>query len=370
MSFPWLSSSESVLFQAPVNWKNEPGVLFITSFKLVWCALDESIAAAAVHPRIRIPFGDIKAQKVSPAHKAKVQLQIVYCHEEKPPETFHFYSLEAMQERNSAKELLQQLLPKFRSRPETPIGVPEEIKQRARILSLDKNLQQLHKELVVQGPISEEEFWALRKELGMTNKTNPLETCTDGQTLKQQKGVSSAFLSDVRPELDGGCNGVKYTLNAAVIRSIFTTYPSVKKLFELCVPEKISESDFWTKYFQSRYFQETSLSGQKTSEDMKSGSNKNSSKEDIFANCENLEDSYKLLKDKPIVNPLIHHILDDDESENFRKDEDLHPPQRIPSKRKSKENEPDYENILERFNRHSAMVMNSLHEDVVEPCLH
>lgn len=66
-------------------------------------------------------------------------------------------------------------------------------------------------------------------------------------------GVSGAFLADIKPQTDG-CNGLKYNITADIIECIFKTYPAVKKKYIEHVPAKLTESQFWTKFFQSHYF--------------------------------------------------------------------------------------------------------------------
>lgn len=66
-------------------------------------------------------------------------------------------------------------------------------------------------------------------------------------------GVSGAFLADIKPQTDG-CNGLKYNLTNDIIECIFKAYPAVKRKHSEHVPAKLSESEFWTKFFQSHYF--------------------------------------------------------------------------------------------------------------------
>ena len=72
---------------------------------------------------------------------------------------------------------------------------------------------------------------------------------------QQLIGLSSAMLADVQPELTA--TSVKYTLTASVIEQIFLQYPLVKQAYQDHVPDRLSETEFWTKYFQSRYYRAT-----------------------------------------------------------------------------------------------------------------
>jgi transcription initiation factor TFIIH subunit 1 len=69
----------------------------------------------------------------------------------------------------------------------------------------------------------------------------------------QRRGPSSALLSDIKPSSSEGTD-LKYTLNAEIIHSIFIQYPAVHRAYQDNVPDKISEKEFWTKYFSSQYF--------------------------------------------------------------------------------------------------------------------
>ena len=74
------------------------------------------------------------------------------------------------------------------------------------------------------------------------------------QTPKNQStGVSQGFMSHICPKSDGS-NGLVYNISYDDIQSIFKTYPIVKLKYIQNVPNKMSEKDFWTKFFQSYYF--------------------------------------------------------------------------------------------------------------------
>jgi transcription initiation factor TFIIH subunit 1 len=168
-----------------------------------------------------------------------VQLQVVL--HNGVSSTFHFTNRNGLQaqlaDRDKVKEMLQTLLPKFKRK------VDRELEEKNKLLSSNPALLQLYKDLVMTEVVSSEEFWAQHaSQYTQKQKQQP-----------QDIGVSGAFLADIKPQTDG-CNGLKYNITPDIIECIFKTYPAVKKKYVENVPAKLSESQFWTKFFQSHYF--------------------------------------------------------------------------------------------------------------------
>ena len=70
-------------------------------------------------------------------------------------------------------------------------------------------------------------------------------------------------MAEIKPQADGA-NGLKYNLTPDIIESIFKTYPAVKRKHLENVPAKLSEQEFWTKFFQSHYFHRDRVHAQGT----------------------------------------------------------------------------------------------------------
>ncbi|XP_059607827.1 general transcription factor IIH subunit 1 [Phlebotomus argentipes] len=312
------TSSEDVLLQmGEVRYKKGDGTLYVMNERLAWMA--EHRDTVAVSHR----FQDIKLQKISPEGKPKVQLQVVL--HDGNSSTFHFVNRSGtaaqIADRDKVKELLQQLLPNFKKR------VNKELEEKNRILMEHPNLLQLYRDLVITKVLSSDEFWATHA------KQYTLQTAQ-----KQDIGVSGAFLADIKPQTDG-CNGLRYNLTADIIQCIFKTYPAVKRKYQEHVPAKLSESEFWTKFFQSHYFHRDRITA---------------GTKDIFSECGKIDDqALKVAVADASGDPLLDIRLFGDNSleEGFggaSSDRNVANSGNIV-----------HQNMIKRFNQHSIMVLKT-----------
>lgn len=313
------TSSEDVLLQmGEVRFKKGDGTLYVMNERLAWMA--EHRDTVAVSHR----FADIKMQKISPEGKPKVQLQVVL--HDGNSSTFHFVNRNGLQaqlsDRDKVKELLQQLLPNFKRK------VDKELEEKNRILSENPNLLQLYKDLVITQVLTSEEFWA----------THAKEYTSKQNAKKQEIGVSGAFLADIKPQTDG-CNGLKYNLTADIIHCIFKTYPAVKRKHQENVPGKLSESEFWTKFFQSHYFHRDRITA---------------GTKDIFSECGKIDDqALKVAVQQGSGDPLL----------DLRQFEDVPLEEGFGSvsgdKHLVNSGNIVHQNMIKRFNQHSIMVLKT-----------
>ncbi|KAH1027638.1 general transcription factor IIH subunit 1 [Dendroctonus ponderosae] len=266
------TSSENVLLQVPsVRFKKGDGSLFLMDERLIWMVESRDTVV------VSHPYADMKSQKISPEGKAKVQLQVVM--HNGVSSTFHFINKSGLQaqlaDRDKVKDMLQTLLPKFKRK------VDKELEEKNRLLSTNPTLLQLYKDLVMTEVVSSEEFWVQHAQ----------QYSQKIKQLPQEIGVSGAFLADIKPQTDG-CNGLKYNITPDIIECIFKTYPAVKKKYIENVPNKLTEAQFWTKFFQSHYFHR----------DRKYAENK-----DLFTECGKIDDQ-EMRKDiqAGVNDPLVN----------------------------------------------------------------
>ncbi|XP_076177301.1 transcription factor B1 [Ptiloglossa arizonensis] len=312
------TSSEDVLMQVgQVRYKKGDGTLYVMNERIAWM-LDNRDTVSVSHK-----YADIKLQKISPEGKSKIQLQVVL--HDGSSSTFHFVNRNGQEaqikDRDDVKELLQQLLPKFKRK------VNKELEEKNRMLQENPVLLQLYRDLVITQVISSEEFWS----------QHAAEYTQAKKSQRQEIGVNSAFLADIKPQTDG-CNGLKYNLTIDIIECIFKTYPAVKRKHQENVPHKMSESDFWTKFFQSHYFHRDRI---------------NAGTKDLFTECAKIDDQ-ELKKDIQlgINDPLVDITSFEDQTldENYGNG---------PSKSDKVSGNIVHQSMIKRFNQHSIMVLKA-----------
>ncbi|KAL1189474.1 General transcription and DNA repair factor IIH subunit TFB1-1 [Cardamine amara subsp. amara] len=123
-----------------------------------------------------------------------------------------------------------------------------DLEMRFKLLRENSELQRLHKQFVESKVLTEDEFWATRKKL--IGKDSIRKS-------KQQVGLKSMMVSGIKPSTDGRTNRVTFNLTPEIIFQIFAEKPAVRQAFINYVPSKMTEKDFWTKYFRAEYLYST-----------------------------------------------------------------------------------------------------------------
>ncbi|GAA5807349.1 hypothetical protein MFLAVUS_000707 [Mucor flavus] len=300
--------NEQLLLRAAVRFKKHDGTLFVTPRRVAWQQQGSSQLTPSIY------YNDILGLAQTPDGSAKVLLKI----STKPPVskdfTFQFTSVKNIQEREAIKAQIAELLARARGlssasalgtptpitpssvaaspSPSTPqivnntaspvplqqqattnssnqkqnIGSPspgspkswrqEEFNDRRSLLTSSRELQTLHKELVVIGKsVDEEEFWSSPYVKRIRQKLKKDAVSREGK----QKGKSSRMV-ELKPGQQEGSD-IKYTLTSQIIHNIFTEFPSVKRAYDINVPDRMTEQNFWKRFLASQFFHRSRTGG-------------------------------------------------------------------------------------------------------------
>ncbi|KAJ1565048.1 RNA polymerase II transcription factor B subunit 1, partial [Nowakowskiella sp. JEL0078] len=189
--------------------------------------------------------------------------------------------------------------------------------------------------MVSSGLVGESEFWESRKQMLARQSFND----------KQKEGKSSSL---VTPRPTGESSTITYTLTPDLMYSIFVQYPAVRAAYEENVPDKISTTDFWQKYFTSEYFYQSRTSNIEKS-------NKSDPFFSKYSEADEQDSQPHLKKGKfettSIAKKLVNLTANEgDVSENFGNKKDI---TMIPGKEK------ESLKLIRRLNRHSETVVRN-----------
>nr|GAT44646.1 predicted protein [Mycena chlorophos] len=117
-----------------------------------------------------------------------------------------------------------------------------DVRLRKEILKNNPELGALHRDLVVMsGQLSETEFWEGRQHLLLSLAA-----------AENQKKGKPGQIVDPRPETVDGETKIRMT--PQMIQEIFEEYPVIAKAHRENVPSKLTEEEFWTRYFRSKLY--------------------------------------------------------------------------------------------------------------------
>jgi len=317
---------------ALVRVKKRDGRAEFSAKGMRWTADASPEAPAGQHPPIVVPWSTVQDQQVSSLSSPKAMIRLRLAHNATLVLEFVAESgrlKEAFEVREQAKDLIARRLRENGARGTRSNAAalcnPTEIKQRAALLAANPALKRQHTEMVNDGLISEEDFWASRRHL------------IAGEASKRQKTAkTSAILTDLAADNDTSGNVVKYNLNAEVIHQIFIQYPAVYMAYQGQVPDKMTETEFWGAFFKSKYFHR----------DRKAGH------EDMFTKYEEKEKEESKgvsIDPRGIVDPLIDLTTTEEDAAVHH------------AKRHTTEKENPSSITIAKFNRHGAYVLDPAH---------
>ncbi|MED6198769.1 hypothetical protein PIB30_069684 [Stylosanthes scabra] len=228
-------------YKSTVKDPGTPGILILTEEKLVFKPNDPTSSN-----KLGVDFKFIKSHKHTKEGSNKPPwLNLTHS------QGSYIFELETFSDLHVCRELVGIALGKH---GEAAKVVSEEqlsaaeMAQRIKLLQEDSKLQKLHKELVASGKLTESEFWATKKQLLDRD---------ENRNSKQQIGFKNSLIFDTKPTSDGRINQVKFQLTPEIKYQIFALKPAVHQAFLNFVPSKMSEVEFWNKYFKAEYLHST-----------------------------------------------------------------------------------------------------------------
>ncbi|KAF8829097.1 hypothetical protein HHX47_DHR3000893 [Lentinula edodes] len=267
---------------ANVFYKKTPGILELTDSYLQWTQNGQKA------PSVRVPHAETSSLFCSKEGASQVKLKIALFGDDNG-HNFTFISPNpvALGEREKFKAELTTIIARNRKSTESPTKLPvfssvsaastsqplrtgaissrpstsratsvssdnlratpiipgtdpaADFRHRKNVFMNDPELAALHRELVAGGHISEAEFWEGREHLIYAQVAQD----------SQRKGKSGVLVDPRTETVDGVIQ-----LTPQLIHDTFEQYPVVAKAYHETVPSKLTEAEFWTRYFRSKLF--------------------------------------------------------------------------------------------------------------------
>ncbi|KAI5054793.1 hypothetical protein GOP47_0029938 [Adiantum capillus-veneris] len=227
-----------------------PGILMLNESKFSWKSNDPKAAQ-----NLDVLFRSIKVHRAN-KETPKFQKALLNMFKDAEMKEGYLFEFDNFKDRDDCRNLVAKVLGKMQTEGGVKHAGEGQLKRehqasseqnlnkkeadfRMKLLSQDIELQKLHKQLVINGVLSDEDFWAARKR--SLNEEAP-------KSSKQKTGLKTAMLVDIRPMHDGRTNKVTFNLTPEIIHQIFAEKPAVHRAFLAYVPSKMTEVEFWTKY--------------------------------------------------------------------------------------------------------------------------
>lgn len=228
-------------YKSTVKDPGTPGVIKLTRQKVVFKPNDPTS-----NNKLDVDFRLIKSQKNTKEGSTKPPwLNLVHS------QGSYIFEFESFSDLHVCREFAAGIISK-------PVEAPKvvsdeqlstaEMTLRMKLLGEDSKLKKIHMELVMSDKLTESEFWATKKKLLDQDES---------RKLKQRIGFKNSLIFDTKPTSDGRINQVKFQLTPEIKYQIFALKPAVHQAFLNFVPSKMSEVDFWNKYFKAEYLHST-----------------------------------------------------------------------------------------------------------------
>lgn len=240
---------------AAVSYKKVPGTLVLgADGVLKWQPSSTNATVGAFQVR-DIHLKGLKVSKPGAAQTA-LRLEAEQGHpingENAAMLTFNAEQDVAVASREQFKDRLAAAIARARTQTETTRETPSttpgadasEVRLRGQVLLANPSLLALHKEVVGSGTISDADFWAHPTRVALLRSE---------RAKMQQRQGRRAQLADPRPT-QGESGEMKINITPQLIRELFEQYPVLTRTYNENVPEKLSESAFWSRYFQSKLY--------------------------------------------------------------------------------------------------------------------
>lgn len=238
-------------------YKKKPGTLVIRDNKQIAWKQENDVKFA-----VEINLDQVDTLQATPPTQAKQLLRInLYAKEGGEASSFQF-GFPSREVLDNVKSAVQEVVQKLRattSRESSQVptnGNPTKFgdtvdmdakklikntQLQEAVLKENKQLFRTFQELVMKGEMSNIEFWTTRVHLLRNHALSS----------SQKKGAYNV-LGTIKPTT-GVDNKLNLSLTREKIHDIFEQYPVVQKAYNESVP-KLSESEFWQRFFQSRLF--------------------------------------------------------------------------------------------------------------------
>jgi hypothetical protein len=276
-----LGEDEVPLFRHRAQCKSREGEVVVTSVRF-------SFLFSEGNDHKNFTWACISGVKYSPPTEAKGRAMVLLKTTVKGDEDVVITLLGSSKEKNFAElETLKSVVSKVRKgkgsgAPVKPEGAAAadavgtkrvaepndavDIKRRRQLLEHDRHLAKQYRDLVeVSKILTDEDFWA-----SYAHHTLQVGDFRPGE---YRKGKQNSLLAEAFSKDANGVINIRLTLE--MTQNIFAMYPEVRRAFEAEVPLKCSETEFWTMYFRSEFY---NSSGAKDAH-----STENAVRDDLFA---------------------------------------------------------------------------------------